>query len=83
MSGQLDKGRYAFAVDTRANKIEIGRAVSKKFGVTVVNVRTMNYHGKTKSQMTKRGRFTGKTSQYKKAIITLKEGETINLYENV
>jgi len=78
-----DKGIYAFEVDLDANKIEIARAVAKKFGVTVVGVRTMNYKGKTKTQMTRRGRFEGKTSHFKKAIVTLKEGDKINLFENI
>jgi len=78
-----DKGIYAFAVDPRATKIEIARAVAKKFNVTVIDVHTMNYKGKMKTQMTRRGRFQGKTPHYKKAIVTLKEGDKINLYENV
>jgi len=83
MTGLQDKGVYAFAVDPRANKIDIARAVTKKFNVTVTDVRTMNYKGKSKTQMTRRGRFTGKTAHFKKAIVTLKEGEVINLFENV
>lgn len=78
-----DKGRYAFEVDPLANKIDIARAVEKRFHVTVTNVRTMNVKGKTKSQMTRKGRFVGKTSHYKKAIITLKEGEKIELFGNI
>jgi large subunit ribosomal protein L23 len=78
-----DKGRYAFEVDPLANKIDIARAVEKRFNVTVTNVRTMNVKGKTKSQMTRKGRFEGKTSHYKKAIITLKEGEKIELFGNI
>jgi large subunit ribosomal protein L23 len=83
MTALQEKGRYAFEVDLGANKIDIARAVAKKFNVTVVNVRTMNYKGKSKTQMTRRGRFTGKTSHFKKAIVTLKEGDAINLFENV
>ena len=83
MTNVQEKGLYAFEVDTRANKIEIARAVAKKFNVTVINVRTMNYKGKTKSQMTRRGRFEGKTSHFKKAIVTLKAGDKINLFENI
>jgi large subunit ribosomal protein L23 len=83
MTNVQEKGLYAFEVDTRSNKIEIARAIAKKFNVTVVNVRTMNYKGKTKSQMTRRGRFEGKTSHFKKAIVTLKEGDKINLFENI
>jgi large subunit ribosomal protein L23 len=78
-----EKGIYAFEVDPKANKIEIARAVEKRFSVKVLNVRTMNYKGKTKTQMTKKGRFTGTTSHFKKAIITLKEGDKIELFGNV
>ena len=78
-----DKGLYAFEVSPKANKIDIARAIAKKFNVTVVNVRTMNYKGKSKTQMTRKGRFAGKTSHFKKAIITLKAGDKIDLFENV
>ena len=78
-----DKGLYAFEVALNATKIDIARAVAKKFNVTVVNVRTMNYKGKSKSQQTRRGKFTGTTSHYKKAIVTLKEGDKIDLFANV
>ncbi len=83
LSALQEKGVYAFEVDPRANKIEIARAVAKKFKVSVTGVRTMNVKGKSKTQMTRRGRFTGKTSHYKKAIVTLKEGEKIDLFANV
>ena len=83
MTALQEKGVYAFEVSLHANKIEIGRAIAKKFNVTVVDVHTMNYPGKAKSQMTKRGRFEGKTSHYKKAMVTLKTGDTINLFENI
>ena len=83
ISSLQDKGVYAFEVDPNANKIEIARAVQKKFNVTVTNVRTMNFKGKSKTQMTRRGRFTGKTSHFKKAIVTLKAGDKIDLFANV
>lgn len=83
VSNLQEKGVYAFEVDPKANKIDIARAVQLKFKVTVINVRTMNFKGKTKTQMTRRGRFEGKTSHFKKAIITLKEGEKIDLFGNV
>ena len=82
-STQQEHQKYAFEVDPRANKVDIARAIEKKFHVTVVDVHTMNYHGKTKTQLTRRGRFSGKTSHFKKAVITLKEGEKIELFENV
>ena len=82
-STQQEHQKYSFEVDPSANKVDIARAIEKKFNVTVVNVRTMNYHGKTKTQLTRRGRFSGKTSHFKKAVITLKEGEKIELFQNV
>jgi len=78
-----EKGIYAFEVDLNSNKIDIARAVQKKFNVTVVNVRTMNYKGKAKAQLTRKGRFAGKTSHYKKAVVTLKAGEKIDFFENI
>ncbi|MBI5214795.1 MAG: 50S ribosomal protein L23 [Ignavibacteriae bacterium] len=78
-----DKGIYAFEVDPVANKIEIARAVQKKFNVKVENVRTMNYKGKTKTQLTRRGRFSGKTAHFKKAVVTLKAGDKIDFFENI
>jgi large subunit ribosomal protein L23 len=77
------KNQYAFEVVPGANKIEIARAIAKKFNVTVMKVRTMNYDGKSKVQMTRKGRFSGKTSHFKKAVVTIKEGQKIELFENV
>ena len=78
-----DKGFYAFEVDLHANKISIARAVEKKFNVSVVSVRTIRHKGKAKSQMTRKGRFAGRTSMWKKAIVRLKAGEKIELFQNV
>ena len=78
-----DTGKYGFLVNPNANKIEIAKAIEKKFEVHVVNVRTINHPGKTKTQFRKSGRFVGKTARYKKAIVTLKKGETIELFEQV
>lgn len=78
-----ESGKYGFLVNTKANKIQIKQAVEKKFDVHVVTVRTINHPGKTKSQFRKSGKFEGKTPKYKKAIITLKKGETIELFEQV
>ena len=83
ITAEQDNVIYAFEVDPDANKIDIARAIGKKFNVTVLNVRTMNYKGKTKTQMTRRGKFTGKTSHFKKAIVMLKEGQKIDLFGNV
>jgi large subunit ribosomal protein L23 len=77
------KGKYGFIVSTKSNKIQIAKAIEQKFNVHVVDVRTINHHGKTKTQFRKSGRFSGKTPGSKKAIVTLKEGETIELFEQV
>jgi large subunit ribosomal protein L23 len=76
-------GKYGFLVNPASNKIEIAKAIEKKFNVHVVNVRTINHPGKMKTQFRKSGRFTGKTAKSKKAVITLKKGETIELFEQV
>ncbi len=78
-----ERRQYAFEVDDAANKIDISKAIEKKFRVTVLNVRTLLVKGKRKSQMTRRGRFAGKTRHWKKAIVTLKEGDKIDYLENV
>jgi large subunit ribosomal protein L23 len=78
-----DQNKYGFLVIPKANKIEIAKAVENKFNVHVVDIRTVNHPGKTKTQFRKSGRFTGKTAKYKKAIVTLREGESIDLFEEV
>ncbi len=78
-----EKRQYAFEVDPKANKIEIEKAVEKKFNVKVDNVRTMLVKGKKRSQLTRSGRFQGLTRSWKKAIVTLKEGDKIDYFENV
>ncbi len=78
-----EMNRYGFLVRRNANKIQIKQAVEKMYGVTVESVNTMRYGGKMKSRYTKSGIITGKTKSYKKAIITLAEGETIDFYSNI
>jgi large subunit ribosomal protein L23 len=78
-----DKRQYAFEVPAAVNKIEVGKAVEKKFNVKVTSVRTIIVKGKRKNQMTKRGRFEGHTKTWKKAIVTLKEGDKIDYFGNV
>jgi len=75
--------RYAFKVDHRANKIQIKQAVEQMFGVTVLAVNTMMVSGKAKSRYTKAGFVSGKTNKYKKAVITIKDGETIDFYSTI
>jgi large subunit ribosomal protein L23 len=79
---QDEHNQYAFEVSPRANKIEIAYAIQKKFNVKVVSIRTVNLRGKSKTQLTKRGRFQGETAAWKKAIVTLKEGEKIDFFAN-
>ena len=71
--------KFIFAVHPDANKHEIRQAVEHFFGVTVTGVRTMNYRGKIKRM----GRFSGKRPDWKKAVVTLEEGDTIDLFEIV
>ena len=75
--------RFGFVVDRKANKIQIKAAVEEAYGVTVDSVRTMNYSGKTKSRFTKAGVISGRTAHYKKAIVQLAEGDTIDFYSNI
>ena len=75
--------RYGFYVNKAANKIEIKEAIEKLYDVNVDKVWTIRYAGKTKSRYTKTGLVTGKSSAYKKAIVTVAEGETIDIYSNI
>ena len=75
--------RYGFVVDKRANKIEIKKAVETIYNVKVIDVNTMNYSGKLKSRYTKAGFLTGRTNAFKKAIVTLGEGDVIDFYGNI
>lgn len=75
--------RYGFIVKKDSNKLQIKKAVQDLYGVDVKEVRTMTYSGKNKSRFTKAGMVKGSTGAYKKAIITLAEGETIDFYSNI
>ncbi len=75
--------RFGFIVDNRANKIQIRKAVEDLYGVTVDSVNTMRYGGKQKTRYTKSGVVTGKENSFKKAIVTLVEGDTIDFYSNI
>lgn len=75
--------KYGFVVDINANKIEIAKAIKEKFDVDVIDVNTIRYKGKTRTQFTRRGRFSGKTAKFKKAIVTVKEGQTIDIFGEV
>ena len=74
------QGQYTFKVNPRANKEQIRQAVETKFSVSVASVRTVICRGKSKRQFTKKGLIEGKKSNWKKAIVTLKDGATIDFY---
>lgn len=75
--------RYAFKVNRKANKLEIKKAVEEFYGITVVDVNTSVVPGKTKSRSTKAGLIQGRKPAYKKALVTVAEGESIDLYSNI
>lgn len=81
MSMLANRRQYAFKVDIHANKIEIRQAIEKKFNVDVESIRTIRMKGKKKTQLTRRGRFEGRRAHWKKAIITLKEGQEIDFFQ--
>lgn len=82
MQGE-DFNRYGFIVDTKANKLQIKKAVEDMYGVSVESVNTMRYLGKKKSRYTKSGIIAGRSKAYKKAIVTLADGEKIDFYSNI
>ena len=73
--------KYAFKVSKKANKITVKHAVQDRFDVIVENVNIVNIKGKSKQMNTRRGITRGKRSDWKKAIITLREGDAINFFE--
>ena len=83
VSALNEKGKYGFIVSGEANKVEIKNAVEKMYGVNVKSVNTINVLGKFKSRFTKAGVLSGRKPSYKKAIVTLAEGEIIDFYSNV
>ncbi len=83
VSALNEKGKYGFIVDAEANKVEIKKAVEKQYGVNVEKVNTMNVMGKLKTRYTKAGVLSGRKVNYKKAIVTLAQGEVIDFYSNV
>jgi large subunit ribosomal protein L23 len=83
VSSLNEKGKYGFIVDIKANKVEIKTAVEKMYGVNVEKVNTMNVMGKQKVRYTKAGVLAGQKPNYKKAIVTLAQGEVIDFYSNV
>jgi len=77
LSLKEEANQFAFEVDQRANKIQIKESIEKSFKVSVLKVRTMNVRGKKK----RLGRYQGLKSSWKKAIVNLKEGDTIEYFE--
>ena len=75
--------QYGFIVDKRANKLQIKGEVEELYGVEVLSVNTMNYSGKRKSRFTKSGVISGKTKAFKKAVVTVAEGEIIDFFSNI
>jgi large subunit ribosomal protein L23 len=75
--------RYTFVVNRKANKLEIKKAVEEFYGITVEEVNTINVPSKVKQRNTKSGLLTGRKPAKKKAIVTVAEGDTIDLYGNV
>ena len=75
--------RYGFRVSPDANKLEIKSEIEALYNVTVLDVNTMRYQGKNKSRYTKSGLIKGRRNAFKKAIVTLKEGDTIDFYSNI
>jgi large subunit ribosomal protein L23 len=75
--------RFGFVVEKKANKVQIKKAIEAAYGVKVVNVNTMNVRPDRSTKYTKSGLITGKTNAYKKAIVQVQEGETIDFYNNI
>ena len=75
--------RYGFVVRPDANKLQIKEEVERLYNVTVIEVNTLLYAGKRSQRYTKAGMIKGHKSAFKKAIVTLKEGETIDFYSNI
>jgi len=75
--------KYGFIVKPEANKIEIKKEIESLYNVTVLDVNTIRYAGKRSSRYTKAGLIKGQKNAFKKAIVTLKEGDTIDFYSNI
>lgn len=80
---EKQNNKFGFVVRPDANKIQIKAEVESRYDVTVKSVSTMRYAGKTKRRYTKAGLLKGRTAAFKKAIVTLAEGETIDFYSNI
>lgn len=84
MTGITEKqNKFGFIVRPEANKLQIKAEVEATYGVTVTDVNTAVYAGKNKSRYTRAGLLKGRTNAFKKAIVTVKEGESIDFYSNI
>ncbi|WP_026706242.1 50S ribosomal protein L23 [Flavobacterium soli] len=75
--------RFGFVVDKKANKVQIKKAVEATYGVTVTAVNTMNVRPDRTTKYTKSGLISGKSNAFKKAMVQVQEGETIDFYNNI
>ncbi|HEX8563201.1 MAG TPA: 50S ribosomal protein L23 [Flavobacterium sp.] len=75
--------RFGFVVDKKANKVQIKKAVEAAYGVTVTAVNTMNVRPDRTTKFTKSGLISGKSNSFKKAMVQVQEGETIDFYNNI
>lgn len=80
---EKQNGKFGFIVRPNANKIQIKTEVESRYDVTVKSISTMRYAGKTKKRYTKAGLLKGRSAAFKKAIVTLAEGETIDFFSNI
>ena len=80
---EKQENRFGFIVRPEANKLQIKKEVEDTYNVTVISVNTVRYAGKRSSRYTKAGLVKGQKPAFKKAIVTLKEGETIDFYSNI
>ena len=80
---EKQNNKFGFVVRPDADKLQIKKEVEGLYNVTVKSVNTMRYAGKTKSRYTRTGLIRGRKNAYKKAIVTLADGQTIDFYSNI
>jgi len=84
MNAQAESlNKFGFVVSKKANKVQIKKAIEELYGITVTAVNTIRYGGKNKTRFTKAGMIHGRTNSFKKAIVSLKEGDKIDFYSNI
>ena len=77
------ENKYGFVVDKKASKETIKKEIEKIYNVDIVSINTMIYGGRAKSRYTKKNIISGRTRAFKKAVVTLKEGQMIDFYSNI